>query len=245
MLFRSDECTKPVWEYEHIWLGEPLRNVEGVIFSDDTRKKLTRQDTTFFQEGMYSKVIISIDPATTSKDFSNEYGIIVEGLDKHGNVCVIDDLSQVCTPEQFASIVEEAYFDYGCEYAVVETNQGGDFIKSTLVVKNPHIRVKEVRASKDKVNRATPVANLASLGRVLLLNENRHHLLNQIKRLTSKGYIGKKGESPDRLDALVWGVYELFGISEYGTSGRTFKDSMFIDAPIGAVHHFNIGYLFY
>lgn len=230
----EDERTKPVWEYEHIWLGEPLRNVEGVIFSDDTRKKLTRQDTTFFQEGMYSKVIISIDPATTSKDFSNEYGIIVEGLDKHGNVCVIDDLSQVCTPEQFASIVEEAYFDYGCEYAVVETNQGGDFIKSTLIVKNPHIRVKEVRASKDKVNRATPVANLASLGRIMLLNENRHHLLNQMKRLTNKGYIGKKGESPDRLDAMVWGAYDLLGITEQGTQGTIFKKNL-LGANIGGI----------
>ena len=230
----EDRLTKPIWEYEHIWEGEPLRNVEGVIFSDDTRKKLTRQDTTFYQEGMYSKVIIAIDPATTSKDFSNEYGIIVLGLDKQGNVCVIDDLSQVCTPEQFASIVEEAYFDYGCEYAVVETNQGGDFIKSTLIVKNPHIRVKEVRASKDKVNRATPVANIASLGRIMLLNENRHHLLNQMKRLTNKGYIGKKGESPDRLDAMVWGCYDLLGITEAGTQGTIFKKDL-LGAKIGGI----------
>lgn len=242
---REDERTKPVWEYEHIWLGEPLRNAEGVIFSDDTRKKLTRQDTTFFQEGIYSKVIISIDPATTSKDFSNEYGIIVEGLDKHGNVCVIEDLSQVCTPEQFASIVEEAYFDYGCEYVVVETNQGGDFIKSTLIVKNPHIKVKEVRAVKDKVNRATPVANLASIGRVLLLNENRHHLLNQMKRLTNKGYVGKKGESPDRLDAMVWGVYDLLGITEQGTQGTIFKKDL-IGANIGGITiNQNVGFVFF
>lgn len=242
---REDELNKPVWEYEHIWLGEPLRNVEGVIFSDDTRKKLTRQDTTFFQEGIYSKVIISIDPATTSKDFSNEYGIIVEGLDKHGNVCVIDDLSQVCTPEQFASIVEEAYFDYGCEYVVVETNQGGDFIKSTLIVKNPHIRVKEVRASKDKVNRATPVANIASLGRILLLNENRHHLLNQMKRLTNKGYIGKKGESPDRLDAMVWGVYDLLGITEQGTQGTIFKKNLLSANIGGIITNQNIAFAFF
>lgn len=241
----EDERNKPVWEYEHIWLGEPLRNVEGVIFSDDTRKKLTRQDTTFFQEGMYSKVIISIDPATTSKDFSNEYGIIVMGLNKKGEVCIIEDLSQVCTPEQFASIVEEAYFDYGCEYAVVETNQGGDFIKSTLIVKNPHIRVKEVRASKDKVNRATPVANIASLGRILLLNENRHHLLNQMKRLTNKGYIGKKGESPDRLDAMVWGCYDLLGITEAGTQGTIFKKDM-LGATIGGITtHNNLCFIYF
>lgn len=242
---KDDLATLPYPVYRHIWEGYPLENVEGVIFSKETIDLMKREPIlkSFYRE-RYSKVIISCDPATTSKDHSNEYGVVVLGLRKSdGYVEVIDDLSENMTPEQFCSKVENAYFEYECDYVVEETNQGGDFIKHALLTKNPTLLIKEVRAVSDKVNRATPVANIASLGKILLVNENRQKLERQMKRLTNKGYLGAKGESPDRLDALVWGVYELFGISEYGTSGRTFKDSMFIDAPKGGVYHFNIGYL--
>lgn len=226
---RKDDLQRlPYPIYAHIWLGYPLENVEGVIFSKETIELMKQMPTikTFYRE-RYSVVCIACDPATTNKDFSNEYGIIVLGLRSDGIVEIIDDLSGNKTPEQFVSAVDSGYKEFECDYVVVETNQGGDFIKHSIITKNPLIKVKEVRAIKDKVNRATPVANVASLGKVVLANENREFLIRQMRRLTNMGYFGAKGESPDRLDAMIWGVYDLLDISQYDTKGTLFKPDMF------------------
>lgn len=213
--------------YAHVWLGHTLENIEGIIFSKETIDLMLKAPKlkTFYRE-RYSIVCIACDPATTSKDFSNEYGIIVLGLTYDSIVEVIDDLSANITPEQFSSIVDSAYSDYSCDYVVVEVNQGGDFIKHSLLTKNPLLVIKEVRAIKDKVNRATPIANVCSLGKVLLINQNRDSLVRQMKRLTNMGYFGAKGESPDRLDAFVWGVYDLLKIGDLRTEGIVFKHFM-------------------
>lgn len=232
--------------YAHIWLGYPLENVEGVIFSKETIDLMRKNPVikTFYRE-RYSVVCIACDPATTNKDFSNEYGIVVLGLrESDGIVEVIDDLSGNKTPEQFVSAVDIGYQEYNCDYVVVETNQGGDFIKHSILTKNPHIVVKEVRAVKDKVNRATPVANVASLGKVELANSNRESLIRQMRRLTNMGYFGAKGESPDRLDAMVWGVYSLLGISDVRTEGLVFKEYLLNCELRGLVFKKQVGILY-
>lgn len=235
---RKDDLARlPYPVYAHIWLGYPLENVEGVIFSKETIELMKQAPIikTFYRE-RYSVVCIACDPATTNKDYSNEYGIVVLGLRaSDGVVEVIDDLSGNKTPEHFVSAVNSAYFEFDCDYVVVETNQGGDFIKHSILTKNPLIEVKEVRAVTDKINRATPVANVASLGKVVLANENREYLIRQMRRLTNMGYFGAKGESPDRLDAMVWGVYNLLKINESVTQGLVFKPSMLSYEILGLI----------
>lgn len=244
---RKDDLARlPYPLYAHIWLGYPLENIEGVIFSKETIELMKQSPTikSFYRE-RYGVVCIACDPATTSKDYSNEYGIIVLGLRSDGVVEVIDDLSGNKTPEQFVSVVDSAYSEFECDYVVVETNQGGDFIKHSIITKNPLIKVREVRAIKDKVNRATPVANVASLGKVVLANENREHLIRQMRRLTNMGYLGAKGESPDRLDALVWGVYDLLGIKERGTQGTIFKRELLSSSIGGIISHSNLCFIYF
>jgi phage terminase large subunit-like protein len=65
---------------------------------------------------------------------------------------------------------------------------------------------RSVHASKGKVARAEPVAALYEQGRVT-------HVLglaaleDQIAQMTMRGFEGKG--SPDRVDALVWALYDL------------------------------------
>lgn len=225
---KDDLKTMPEAIYKHVWEGYPLENIEGIIFSKETIALM--QDTQLLKIGVncerssFDRLIIACDPATTNKDKSNEYGIILLGL--KGGVCyIVEDLSKNATPNEFAQIVDSAYKQYDCDFVCVETNQGGDFIKSTLITQNPFMVVQEVRAVSDKVNRALPVANMASLGKIKLANTNRDKLVRQMKRLTNMGYLGAKGESPDRLDAMVWGVYTLFNLAQAGTQGKIFKTS--------------------
>jgi phage terminase large subunit-like protein len=69
------------------------------------------------------------------------------------------------------------------------------------------IRYREVRASRGKVVRAEPIAALYETGRV-------HHvghfpeLEDQLVAFSTHGYLGDG--SPDRADALIWSLTELF-----------------------------------
>ena len=60
------------------------------------------------------------------------------------------------------------------------------------------VRYKEVRASRGKVVRAEPVAALYEQGKI-------HH---ELIAFTTAGLMGDG--SPDRADALIWGLTELF-----------------------------------
>ncbi|MBV9064949.1 MAG: DNA-packaging protein, partial [Methylobacteriaceae bacterium] len=87
---------------------------------------------------------------------------------------------------------------------VAEVNNGGEMVEHTLRVLAPHIPYKAVHASRGKAIRAEPVSALYEQGLV-------HHvgafprLEDQLCTFTAEG----EGASPDRLDALVWGLSEL------------------------------------
>ena len=73
---------------------------------------------------------------------------------------------------------------------------------------DPRVSYREVTASRGKVQRAEPIAALYEQSRV------RHvglfaELEDQLAAMTGAGYVGDG--SPDRADALVWALTELFG----------------------------------
>lgn len=210
--------------YAHKWLGE-LRTFDDESLFGKVNELVSQDE---YYRDSYSRVIVAIDPATTHKDFSNEYGIIVEGLTFDGIVEVIDDLSAVHTPQSFAIAVRDAYVKYQCDCCVVEVNQGGDFIKATILQLSPFLNVKEVRASRDKVHRALPVANLASMGKIKLILGGFEKLQRQMRLLSERGFNGNNGESPDRLDAFVWGCYELFALEGLDTEATLLQPDLWL-----------------
>lgn len=202
--------------YSHIYLGEPERAGKDSLFPDNLLKMQTK--IVSFERQNYSSVIIAVDPATTNADHSNEYGVVVMGLRPNGTADVIDDLSDNFPVSEFASTVAGAYETYGANACVIETNAGGDFVKSTILSACPYAHIIEVRATHDKVYRAQPIANFLSMGRLFFI-KHLPTLKNQLSRMTRRGFIGHSGESPDRVDALAWGVYHLFGVSEIKEEG--------------------------
>jgi phage terminase large subunit-like protein len=157
------------------------------------------------------RVVVSIDPATTSKKTSNEHGIITVGLGVDNQGYVLDDVSGIMTPDQMTRRALGCYVRHKADAIVVETNNGGDFIPALIKTGDPNANVIDVHAARGKVVRAEPISALYDQGRV-------HHvgvfptLEDQMTQFTREIAASRDDEtlSPDRVDALVWGLTELF-----------------------------------
>lgn len=152
------------------------------------------------------RILVAVDPAVTATEDSDEHGIIVGGLAGQDGY-VLHDGSTQGTPLDWARRAISLHDSYGADGIVVEVNQGGDMVAHTLRSVRPNINVIEVRASRGKHIRAEPIAALYEQGRI------RHvgafpELESQMTQMTAHGYEG--AGSPDRLDALVWLMSELF-----------------------------------
>jgi phage terminase large subunit-like protein len=100
----------------------------------------------------------------------------------------------------------QAYADFEADAIIAEANQGGDMVRSVLQQADAAAPVILVHATRGKITRAAPAAALYEAGRI-------HHagcfaaLEDQMCH-----YDGRKGaKSPDRMDALVWALADLFG----------------------------------
>jgi phage terminase large subunit-like protein len=91
---------------------------------------------------------------------------------------------------------------------VAESNQGGKMVKSVLHTADPALRVKLVTATVGKAERAAPVAMLFEAGRVVLHGRFPELEAEMLGMIAGGGYEGP-GTSPDRADAMVWGLTEL------------------------------------
>ena len=221
-----DRKILPYSRFAHKWLGELQTAEESCLFTKEAFE-LMKQAPETWDKSSYSRIVIGVDPAMTNKDFSNQFGICVVGLTYDGEYHCIGNYTDNHTPHTFSVAVKDLYKQYDADAVVVETNAGGDFLKSTLLLSDSTLNIVEVRATKDKMTRALPVANLASLGKIRLLDLNRNQLLRQMKCSTVLGYRGPSGESPDALDAFCWAVYELGEILEKDQERSVFNAALF------------------
>jgi len=150
------------------------------------------------------RVVVAIDPAVTANEDSDESGIIVAGLGANGHGYALADRTLKASPLGWARAAIAAYHRFRADLIVGEVNNGGDMVETTLRGLDPQVNFKAVRASRGKVTRAEPVAALYERGLI-------HHVgvLPELEdQLTS--WDATMSKSPDRLDALVWAIHELF-----------------------------------
>lgn len=162
------------------------------------------------------RVVVAIDPAATSNAASNETGIIICGLGQDGQGYVIDDLSGRFGPDAWARRAVQAYRRHSADRIIAEVNQGGEMVESTLRTVDPIIPYTGVRASKGKRIRAEPIAALYEQRRV-------HHVgfLPELEDQLCMWDADDGSPSPDRLDAMVWGLTEL--MKPYAAKGAGMK----------------------
>jgi phage terminase large subunit-like protein len=148
-------------------------------------------------------VVVAVDPPASSH--GDECGIVVAGRSEEQGYVLADYSAGDLTPAGWAARVMQAYADFEADMIVAECNQGGEMVQSVLRQADAHAPVKLVHASRGKITRAQPAAALYEAGRV-------HHMgLFAALEDQMCHYDGRKsGKSPDRMDALVWALAELF-----------------------------------
>ena len=146
--------------------------------------------------------MVAIDPAATSAEGSNETGIVVAGKGIDGCGYVLDDRSARVSPDSWARRAIQGYDDFMADKVIGEVNNGGDMVGLTIKTVRD-VPYKAVHASRGKQARAEPVAALYEQSRVFHARPF-DELEDQLVTWTQES-----GESPDRLDALVWALTEL------------------------------------
>lgn len=166
-----------------------------------------------------TRTVIAIDPQAVNNEGSDETGIVAASSYGKGNerlFSVDGDYSGKFSPNGWAKKAIWAYNEHRAEAIVIETNQGGDMAEDTLRNAGFTGRIIRVHASKGKYARAEPISALYEQGRVAHRG-NLYTLENQLMEYVPA--TAKK--SPDRLDALVWAITELF--QPKGTTVRPFS----------------------
>jgi len=178
--------------------AEILDDVEGALWN---REMLEQHRVTELPELV--RIVVAIDPAAGSKSMNAETGIVVCGLGENGHSYVLQDDSLHGTPNDWGRAAIAAFHSFKADRIVAESNQGGDMVAHTLRTVDPDVPIKMVHASRGKRTRAEPVAALYEQGRV-------HHLgFHADMEDQLCGWVPDHSISPDRLDAMVWGITEL------------------------------------
>lgn len=196
-------------KYNHIWLGQLISLTTGALFNQEMFHYLSeeeRQDIIQNKYGVFEKIVVALDPSGTSKATSDACGIMVVG--KYAGIdrwCIIEDKTKIQSPSEWASNSVALYNKYDANKIIYESNFGGDMVKAVIKAVDKYVPIDEVRATKGKLVRAEPIVALYEQGKV----DHFSKFVDLEYELTT--YTGdNKQKSPNRLDAMVWGVSYLF-----------------------------------
>lgn len=190
--------------------AELLEDVEGALWT----RAMIDVGRVEFQPPM-SRIVVAVDPNTTSGEAANDAGVIVVGKgqrDRHGYV--LDDRTVVRGgPAVWAQVAADAYHDWKADRIVAEKNAGGEMVEMVIKSYDPSVPVKLVNASRGKRTRAEPIATLyerkdsdgVPMPQVHHVGPASRFELLEDEMVTWT----PEGESPNRLDALVWGITDL------------------------------------
>lgn len=149
------------------------------------------------------RVVVGVDPPGT--ETGAECGIVIAGVGADQCAYMIGDHSLQGSPAKWGDAVVASYNLYGAGRIIAEVNNGGDMVEHTIRVAQggQNVSIKQIRASRGKAVRAEPVAALYEKGRV-------HHV-GEFGDLEDQmcTWVPGEGDSPDRVDALVWALTEL------------------------------------
>lgn len=171
------------------------------------------------------RVVVAVDPAVSANEDSDDTGIVVVARGPHqpatcrleglatcpGHGYVLDDLTCHVTPREWAARAIAAFDHWAADRIVAEVNNGGDMVGTTIHAARPGVPYEAVRATRGKTTRAEPASALYEQGRV-------HHLGVFPELESQLTTWTPDADSPDRLDALVWGLTALGLIGGQGVA---------------------------
>ena len=180
--------------------GELIADVEGALWQREQidADRLRKDDIPEL-----TRIVVAIDPATTSSARSDETGIIVAGEGPGGHGYVLADYSMRGTPDACMRKAVWAYHHHQADRVIAESNAGGDYLEGLLRTVDATVPYKKVFASRGKAIRAEPVS--------ALYEQHRVHHAGVFAELEDElcTWTPADPASPNRLDATVWAFTEL------------------------------------
>lgn len=188
--------------------GEFSDATPNQLFAEETIEKWRHNDGEPLPD--FVRVVVAVDPSG-SGDVDNadndEIGIIVVGLGTDGRAYVLEDCTVKAGPATWGSVATSAFDRHAADLVVGETNFGGAMVQHVVLTARPRTPFKQVTASRGKAVRAEPFSALYEQGKVRHVGVYRQ-LEDELTAFSTVGYIGEG--SPNRADALVWALTELF-----------------------------------
>lgn len=180
--------------------GELLDDGSGTLW---TREMLDALRVEPSPDRIFRRIVIAIDPAGSSHERSDETGIIVCAYGTDNKGYILEDLSGRYSPGGWARQAVRAYKHWNADKIVAENNFGGEMVTATIHSEDSTVPVKVVHASRGKLVRAEPI--------MALYEQEKVHHVGAFPTLEDQmvEWVPGSGNSPDRMDALVWGLTEL------------------------------------
>ncbi|RUU80017.1 DNA packaging protein [Mesorhizobium sp. M7A.F.Ca.MR.362.00.0.0] len=194
------------------WLGQFADMSDSALW---TMELLDQQRIVDEKVPEMVRIVVAVDPSGVSGEEdkrSDEVGIVVCGLGTDGRGYVLEDISGRMAPAQWGAAAVSAYDRWDADCIVAESNFGGAMVKEIIrsAASNRQgsiVPYNEVTASRGKIARAEPIAALFEQQKVSLVGYFPE-LEDQLCAMTTAGYVGSR--SPDRGDAMIWGLASLF-----------------------------------
>lgn len=154
------------------------------------------------------RVVVSVDPATTTSETSDYTGIAVVGLSATDELYLLHSEQVKLSPHGWATRVLDLYDEYEADRIIAERNQGGQMVESTLRTVRKNAPITTIHASRGKQTRAEPVAALMEQGKVHHVGEH----LDLEEQMVVFPVVSDVHD--DLVDAYVYAITELAGLGK-------------------------------
>ena len=188
--------------------GVLLDEAAGALWPRDLIERcrtLTPRPSPAGGRGELRRIVIGVDPPASA---AGTCGIVACGIDADGIAYVLGDHSIAgASPNGWAEKVAAAAQIWGADRVIAEKNNGGDMVAQVLAGADSALPVRLVSASRGKTARAEPIAGRFEAGKAKFAG-CFPELEDELSAMTAGGEY--HGASPDRADAMVWALTELF-----------------------------------
>lgn len=191
--------------------GELIEQVEGALWAWDAIAAAQGRWRAFLEATgrapAHRHVVVAVDPAASSGEDADDCGIYVTGRQAQTDrYSVLANYSRSrASVGEWTRAVVDAYHEHRADLVVAEVNNGGDMVEAVIANADPTIKVEKVHATRGKRVRAEPIALLYDRGQV----DHAGEFPTLVDQMTS--WTPDSRESPDHLDAVVWGLTYLSG----------------------------------
>jgi len=192
--------------------GKMVGDVDGALFPIEQFN-----ETRVFPDSklpQWRRVVVAIDPATTSREASDETGIVVMAEGDDGDFYCLEDCSGRFAPDQQMRVVAEAFYRNEADCVVAEVNMTGDYMRALLntVEQGANIPLRTVHGMRGKVSRAQGPSSLFQQGRIHHVGDNFGQLEDQLSAMAEGDDRSRMHD--DRADAWVWSILHLAGANQ-------------------------------